>query len=105
MNNLQPAGFKNYTRRCLYVFCAVLCGTLLMVAASFAPLGSRSINIALVLAAACVNASLVAGFLMHLISERKLIFTILAFTAIFFIGLMGLTILSYSDFPPLTVSH
>lgn len=99
MSDLQPEAFKNYTRRCLYIFAAVVCGTLLMVTASFAPLGNRQFNIALVLAAAAVNASLVAGFLMHLISEKKLVYAVLLFTVIFFIGLMGLTLLAHSDVP------
>ena len=99
MSDLQPDAYRSYTRRCLYVFCAVLCGTLLMVGASFAPLGHRSLNIALVLAAACGNAFLVGGFLMHLISERKMIYAVLAFTAFFFAGLMGLTIWAAGDVP------
>jgi hypothetical protein len=42
---------------------------------------------------------------MHLISERKMIYGIMAFTAFFFLGLMFLTIASYSDFPRLTILH
>ena len=99
MNDLQPEAYKNYTRRCLYVFVAVACSTLLMVAASFVPLGNRHFNIALILAAAIVNAFLVAGFLMHLISERRMIYTVLIFTAVFFVGLMALTIVAHGDVP------
>jgi caa(3)-type oxidase subunit IV len=91
--------YRSYLRRCVYVFIAVLCGTLLMVAASFVPLGNRRLNVALVLAAACGNAFLVAGYLMHLISERKMVYTLLLFTAIFFIGLMGLTVFAHGDVP------
>jgi caa(3)-type oxidase subunit IV len=101
MSDQHPEVCKNYTRRCLYIFVAVLCGTLLMVTASFVPLGNRHFNIALILAAACFNAFLVAGFLMHLVSERKLIYTVLIFTGIFFVGLMGLTILAHGDVPHL----
>jgi hypothetical protein len=39
---------------------------------------------------------------MHLISERKMIYGILAFTAFFFVGLMALTLWSVGDPPPLT---
>jgi caa(3)-type oxidase subunit IV len=99
MNDSPLETGNNYTRRCLYIFGAVVCGTLLMVAASFVPLGSRSLNIALVLAAACFNAFLVAGFLMHLISERKMIYTVLAFTVFFCAGLMVLTIYAAHDVP------
>jgi hypothetical protein len=36
---------------------------------------------------------------MHLISEKKMIYTVLAFTVFFFIGLMGLTLWAMHDFP------
>ena len=42
---------------------------------------------------------------MHLISERKMIYGLLAFTAFFFLGLMFLTVSAYADFPPLTVTR
>jgi len=42
---------------------------------------------------------------MHLISERKMIYGILAFTAFFFVGLMALTIWHYHDFPMFTSTH
>jgi hypothetical protein len=37
---------------------------------------------------------LVAGFFMHLISEKKMIYSVLAFTVFFFAALMYLTIWS-----------
>ena len=103
MNELQPEAFKNYARRCLYIFATVFCGILLMVAASFAPLSNRHYNIALVLLAAGFNASMVAGFLMHLFSEKKMIYAVLAFTVFFFVSLMFLTLLGAHDVP--TVCH
>ena len=51
------------------------------------------------LAGACFNAALVAGYLMHLVSERKMIIALLAFTLFFFAGLMGLTVWSAYDLP------
>ena len=45
------------------------------------------------------NAFVVAGFLMHLISEKKMIYTVLAFTVFFVAGLFGLTIYAMKDFP------
>lgn len=99
MSDLQPEAFKNYTRRVLYVFVTVLCGILLMVAASFAPLGNPHLNIALVLTAACFNAGMVAGFLMHLFSEKKMIYAVLSFTVFFFISLMSLTLFATRDVP------
>lgn len=100
MSESPPESYKNYTRRSLYVFLAILCGTGLMVAASFAPFGSAA-RIALILTVALFNAALVSGFLMHLVSEKKMVYAVLIFTAIFFIGLMGLTIWAHSDVPHL----
>ena len=54
---------------------------------------------------ACSKAFLVAGYFMHLISERKMIYGLLAFTAFFFLGLMFLTLSTYADFPRMTVTH
>jgi len=75
---------------------ALLAGTILTVWASFIQFGSREINIAVALTIACVKAFLVAAYFMHLISERKMIYLVLGFTALFFAGLMGLTIWSTS---------
>lgn len=99
MNDLQPADLKQYTRRCFYVFFAVLCGTLAMVAASFAPLNSHGLKIALILSVAAFNAVMVATFLMHIVNEKKLILVVLAFTVFFFIALMGLSSVAQHDVP------
>jgi small-conductance mechanosensitive channel len=99
MDATRPEAFKNYTRRCVYIFITVLCGIVFMVAASFAPLGHRSYNIALVLAAAGFNAFIVAGFLMHLLSERRLIYAVLTFTVFFVTCLMCLTLYAARDVP------
>jgi hypothetical protein len=47
----------------------------------------------------------VAGFLMHLLTEKKMIYTVLSFTVFFFAGLMGLTLWAMSDFPLGTAVH
>ena len=41
---------------------------------------------------------------MHLLSEKKMIYTLLAFTVFFFAGLMGLTLYAMQDFPTGTTS-
>lgn len=98
----SETSFNQYMRRCGVVFAAVVVGTLVMVGVSYAPLANHSLAIALILTGACVNAFLVAGYLMHLISERKAIYALLAFTAVFFVGLVGLTIWAHGDLPLLT---
>jgi caa(3)-type oxidase subunit IV len=55
--------------------------------------------VAIALFIASVKAFLVAGYFMHLISERKMIYGVMASTVFFFIALMWLTIWSMSDFP------
>jgi hypothetical protein len=42
---------------------------------------------------------------MHLLSEKKLIYTILGFTVFFFAGLMALTLYAMNDFPAGTKMH
>ena len=96
---------RQHVRRYLYVFYALLFGTLITVGASYIPFGNHAINIAVALASACGKAFLVAGFFMHLISERKMIYGLLAFTGFFFLGLMFLTISAYADFPRMTITH
>ena len=62
-------------------------------------------KVAIILTIAAVNAFFVAGFLMHLLSEKKLVYTVLAFTVFFVIGLAGLTLWAMSDFPVGTAVH
>ncbi|HXT12214.1 MAG TPA: cytochrome C oxidase subunit IV family protein [Candidatus Angelobacter sp.] len=101
----HPDHFASHVRRYLLVFVALIFGTILTVWASYIRFPTREINVAVALFIAASKASLVAGFFMHLISERKMIYGILCFTAFFFAGLMALTIWSFADFPALTVTH
>src|SRR4029077_4019784 len=97
--------FSHHVRRYLFVFYALLFGTLITVGASYIPFGHPAVNIVVALFIACGKAFLVAGYFMHLVSERKMIYGILAFTAFFFVGLMFLTLWSFADFPPFTSTH
>ena len=97
--------FRHHVRRYLYVFYALLFGTLLTVGASYIPFGDHAINIGVALFIASGKAFLVAGYFMHLISERKMIYGLLAFTVFFFAGLMALTVYAFADLPTQTVTH
>jgi caa(3)-type oxidase subunit IV len=99
MSESHSVDFKSYFRRCFYVFIAVVCTTSLMITTSFLPHYGWPAKVAAIIAIACVNAFVVAGFLMHLLSEKKMIFTVLAFTVFFFAGLMGLTLWAMHDLP------
>lgn len=95
---------SKHIRGYMIVGAALLIGTILTVWASYIDLGHHW-NIVLALVIATVKASLVALFFMHLISERQMIYMVLAFTAIFFTGLMFLTVGAFHDFPALTTTH
>ena len=97
--------FREHVRRYLFVFYALLVGTLITVAASYIPFGNHAINIAVALCIASGKAFLVAGYFMHLISERKMIYGLLAFTGVFVAGLMFLTLGAFADFPTPTITH
>jgi lipopolysaccharide export LptBFGC system permease protein LptF len=100
----HPVDFKSYLRRCIFVFIAALCAISLMVFTSYLPYGWPA-KVTAILAIACFNAFVVAGFLMHLLSEKKLIYTLLGFTVFFFAGLLGLTLYAMNDFPTGTIVH
>jgi cytochrome c oxidase subunit IV len=97
--------FKTHVRRYLLVFYVLLFGTLITVGASYIPFGHRAVNIGVALFIACGKGFLVAGYFMHLLSERKMIYGLIAFTAFFLVGLMFLTIGSFADFPRNATTH
>lgn len=103
----HPVDFNNYLRRCSIIFVAILCAIALMLWISYLSPEhySWAIKTALILIVASLNASVVAGFLMHLISEKKMVYTVLGFTAIFVLGLFWLTIYAMQDFPLGTTMH
>ncbi len=100
------AALQRHIKIYIAVFAGLLAGTIATVAAwKWGHFESIAITIAVALFIAVVKAFLVAGFFMHLISERKMIYGIMVFTAFFFVGLMFLTIWSFADFPRLTTTH
>jgi|GEM_PF-716226 len=76
-------------RKYLFVFAALLCLTLVNAAAHYLHLGTTK-TIVLTLFIAVIQASLAAGFFLHLFSEKKLIYGILALTV--FLVVMTFTI-------------
>jgi cytochrome c oxidase subunit 4 len=55
------------------------------------------IAVTVALIVATIKGSLVACYFMHLISEKKLIYAVLALTAVFFAALLALPIFTVSD--------
>jgi cytochrome c oxidase subunit 4 len=89
----------------ILVFVALLVGTIITVALNYMHFDSMAVTIAIALFVATIKAALVACYFMHLISERKLIYTVLVFTVFFFIGLMALTLWAHGDPPAKTIMH
>lgn len=88
-------GIKMY----ILVFAALIIGTIITVAAWKIHMPTVFLTVLVALIIASVKASLVAGWFMHLASEQKMIYAILALTAFFFAGMMTLTIWAMSDAP------
>jgi len=83
----------------ILVFVALLVGTLITVGMYFVHFESMAVTIAVALFIASIKAFLVAGYFMHLLSEKRMIYSILAITVVFFFALGALTIWSSNDLP------
>jgi cytochrome c oxidase subunit 4 len=53
--------------------------------------------VAVALFVATVKGALVAGYFMHLVSERKVIYAVLVLTVVFFIALLALPVVTHSN--------
>jgi cytochrome c oxidase subunit 4 len=83
----SPEAIRREIRKYLIVFGALAILTVITVAISRLHLPTwQAVSLALVVAA--IKGSLVAAFFMHLLSERKLIYAVLALTVFFFGMLM-----------------
>jgi len=99
MSETTTPDLNSSIRRCGLVLLAIACTTAMMISASYSHIGGWPVKVAAIPAVAAINAFLVAGFLMHLLSEKKMVYTVLLFTVCFFIGLMGLTVWATFDSP------
>ena len=68
-------------RKYWYVFIALIIGTAITVGAYFIELPTVALTVSVALFIATVKGFLVAGYFMHLIDERKMIYGIMASTA------------------------
>jgi cytochrome c oxidase subunit IV len=85
-----------HVRIYISVFVALMVLTIVTVAISRFHLPvPMAVTVALLVA--MVKGSLVACYFMHLISEKKLIYAVLALTAVFFAALLALPIFTVSD--------
>jgi|KBSSwiStaDraftv2_1062776.scaffolds.fasta_scaffold328214_4 cytochrome c oxidase subunit 4 len=90
---------KKHVRVYLVIFAALLAGTIITVWLRSIHFENFAITVAIALFVATIKASLVAGFFMHLISERKAIYAMLTSTAFFFAAMMYLIIWSRGQLP------
>jgi cytochrome c oxidase subunit 4 len=96
MESMSIEHVKKSVRVYLFVFVALMALTIITVAVSTLHL-SVGAAIAVALFIASIKAFLVAGYFMHLLSEKKLIYSTLILTAIFFAALMFLPVSHYLD--------
>ena len=91
MSTASAEEVRKHVKVYLMVFVALAALTALTVGVSYFHLPTPiAIMVALVIAT--VKGSLVAGYFMHLISEKRVIYLLLVFTVVFFIALMLLPV-------------
>ena len=88
-----------HLRRYVMVSVCIAVAALLVVGINLLDLGNHRLNIALSLGVIAVQAALVLWFMMHLFSEKRLIYAVLGFTGFFLVFLMLLTIWSLGEVP------
>ena len=98
MSESKSVDIKSTVRLCSVVLFVIACTTAVMIKISFLPFG-WPLKVTFILGVAAVNAFLVASYLMHLLTEKKMVFIVGFFTVCFFISLMGLTLWAMQDFP------
>jgi caa(3)-type oxidase subunit IV len=83
---------KKHVRQHIIIAVALAIGSITTIWTSQTNFGSFSVNVAMTLAIAAIQGFLVAGFYMHLLSEKKMIYSFLVFTVVFFVVMMGMTV-------------
>ena len=94
--NDHAADIDRHVRIYITVFVALMVLTIVTVAISrfHFPL---AIAVTFALLVATIKGSLVACYFMHLISEKKLIYAVLALTVVFFVALLALPVFTHSN--------
>ena len=96
MTSDHAVDIDKHVRVYIIVFVALMVLTMITVAVSYLDL-SMAIAVPVALFIAIVKGSLVAGYFMHLISEKKLIYAVLVLTVVFFAALLALPALTVSN--------
>ena len=96
MSDHAAADIDRHVRVYITVFAALMVLTIITVAIARVHL-PVPIAVTVALLVATIKGSLVACYFMHLISEKKLILAVLVLTAVFFVALLALPVLTHSD--------
>ena len=96
MTSDHAVDIDRHVRVYITVFVALMVLTIVTVTVSRFHL-HLPIAVSVALLVATIKGSLVACYFMHLISEKKLIYAVLALTAFFFAALMALPAVTVSD--------
>lgn len=92
----DSADIDKHVRIYITVFVALMVLTIVTVAVSYLDL-STPVAVTVALVIATIKGSLVACYFMHLISEKKVIYAVLALTAVFFVVLLALPVFTVSE--------
>ena len=92
----SAAEIDKHVRTYMIVFASLMALTLVTVAVAYLDLGVVG-GVAVALLIASVKGTLVACFFMHLIDERKFIYTVLVFTVIFFLAVLLLPVMTQAN--------
>jgi cytochrome c oxidase subunit 4 len=96
MSDAHAEDVRKHVKIYITVFAALAALTVITVAVSYLRLPTLP-AVVLALFIATVKGFLVAGYFMHLISERKMIYAILILTAVFFLVIMTLPLWTTLD--------
>jgi cytochrome c oxidase subunit 4 len=96
MTGDHAADIDKHVRVYITVFVALMVLTIITVAIARLHL-PVPIAVAVALLVATIKGSLVAGYFMHLVSEKKLIYAVLALTVAFFVVLLALPVVTHSN--------
>jgi len=92
----HAADIDRHVKVYITVFVALMILTVVTVAVSYLHLPvAMAVTVALLVAT--VKGVLVAGYFMHLISEKKLIYAVLVMTVVFFAALLALPVITHSN--------
>ena len=96
MTSDHAVDIDKHVRVYITVFVALMVLTIVTVAVSYLDLATP-IAVSVAVSIAIIKGSLVAGYFMHLISEKKVIYAVLALTVVFFAVLLALPVITHSN--------